>query len=197
MKSSQEFLGHTGTVERVVWNPSVEGQLGSTGSDGTFKIWDVRVGPGGGVGKGGGGGGGGGGLVRDVRVGDGGLFLTWSPDGNTVLVGRRDDVIVPVDIRMGTAMGEELQVSLGEGRKLGSGQVNQCVFSNSGREVFATTGEGSVKVLDWPSMVRCVLLCLLLAIPLFLSLSLPSPSYLRSSSPPSSPYLSIYRFKQR
>jgi THO complex subunit 3 len=32
------------------------------------------------------------------------------------------------------------------------GQFNAMAFSNSGRELFATTGEGPVKVLDWPSL---------------------------------------------
>lgn len=100
--------------------------------------------------------------VKDVKIGDAGLFLTWHPDGNQMVVGRRDDVIVVVDVRKGV-MGQIEELNVQEKGKLGSGQTNQCAFSNSGRELFATTSEGTVKVLDWPSMVcfsRSLWLCL-------------------------------------
>lgn len=150
VKSSQELTGHTGTVERVEWNPLREGELASTGTDGTLRLWDVRVGPGavGAAGRSS--------CVQDVKLGDGGLFLGWHPSGQQIVVGRRDDVVVVADVRMGL-MGNVEALEPREGsRKVVSGQVqmNQFAFSNSGREMFATTGEGTVKVLDWPSMVR-------------------------------------------
>jgi THO complex subunit 3 len=130
-------------VEKVVWNPVREGELATTGSDGTLKLWDVRVGSGAHNKPA---------PVKEIALGDAGLFLAWSPTGQHLVVGRRDDVIVPVDVRMGV-MGNTEDLLMNEGRKLGSAQTNQMTFSNSGREVFATTGEGTVKVLDWPSMV--------------------------------------------
>lgn len=145
MKASQELRGHTGSVEKLGWNPTKEAELASTGTDGTLRLWDVRIG-GTAVGSGKSS------CVQEVKVGDVGLFLTWKPDGTEIVVGRRDDVVVPVDIRMG-ANGVVESLDLREGRKLQSAQTNQVCFSNSGREVFATTGEGLVKVLDWPSMV--------------------------------------------
>ncbi|KAI5194459.1 L-lactate dehydrogenase [Aureobasidium subglaciale] len=142
VKSSQELVGHVGSVEKIVWNPVREGEVATTGSDGTVKLWDVRVGPGAhnkAV------------PVKEIALGDGGLFLAWSPTGQHLVAGRRDDVIVPIDVRMG-AMANTEDLIMQEGRKLGSAQTNQMAFSNSGREVFATTGDGTVKVLDWPSM---------------------------------------------
>lgn len=32
-------------------------------------------------------------------------------------------------------------------------QTNQTVFSHSGKELIATTGDGQVKIFDFPSMV--------------------------------------------
>ena len=148
VKSSQELAGHAGSVERVEWNPTREGELASTGQDGSVRLWDVRVGPGA-VGQAGRSS-----CVKDVKVGDAGLFLAWHPGGTQMVVGRRDDVLVTVDVRKGV-MGEISEdVVVQEKGKLGSGQTNQCAFSHSGRELFATTSEGTVKVLDWPSMVR-------------------------------------------
>lgn len=36
-------------------------------------------------------------------------------------------------------------------------QTNQTVFSYSGKELIATTGDGQVKIFDFPSMVRRLL----------------------------------------
>lgn len=134
-------------VEKLAWNPIKEAELASTGSDGAVRLWDVRVGTGGlSAGKGS--------VVQEAKVGDSGLFLCWRPDGREIVVGRRDDVVVAVDVRMGMdGVVERLDVQ--EGRKASQGQTNQMCFSNTGREVFATTGEGSVRVLDWPTMVCC------------------------------------------
>lgn len=131
-----------------------EGELASTGQDGTVRLWDVRVGPGavGQAGKSS--------CVQDVKLGDAGLFLAWHPSGNQMVVGRRDDVITVVDVRKGV-MGNVEALDMQEKGKLGSGQTNQCSFSNSGRELFATTSEGTVKVLDWPTMVRSFLVLFL------------------------------------
>lgn len=150
VKSSQELTGHSGSVERVEWNPVREGELASTGQDGTVRLWDVRVGPGavGQAGKSS--------CVQDVKLGDAGLFLAWHPSGTQMVVGRRDDVITVVDVRKGVMCNVEA-LDMQEKGKLGSGQTNQCAFSNSGRELFATTSEGTVKVLDWPTMVRIFL----------------------------------------
>jgi len=150
VKTSQELRGHVGSVERVAWNPTREAELASTGADGTVRVWDVRVG-GGGTGKGQ--------AVQEVKIGDGGLFITWHPSGREMLVGRRDEVLIPIDVRMGAVVngsaGNDTSTQTltpREGKKLASSQTNECCFSNSGREVFATTGEGAVKILDWPSM---------------------------------------------
>ena len=153
VKTSQELKGHSGAVEKVGWNPVKEAELASTGTDGTVKLWDLRVGAGATAG-------GKGSCVQDIKVGDQGLFMTWKPDGMEIVVGRRDDVIVPIDLRMGV-MGNLEALEAREGKKLQSAQTNQICFSNSGREVFATTGEGLVKVLDWPSMVCTSASCLM------------------------------------
>jgi len=35
-------------------------------------------------------------------------------------------------------------------------QTNGIVFTNSGRELLLTTGEGTVKFVDYPSLVRVI-----------------------------------------
>jgi THO complex subunit 3 len=96
--------------------------------------------------------------AAEYKVGDQGLFLTWHPSGTSLLVGRRDDVVTALDIRkLDTTFLEpnaskyDLTPSDRTPVK-DKGSYNMMAFSNSGREVFATTAEGPVKVLDYPSM---------------------------------------------
>jgi len=96
--------------------------------------------------------------VAEGRVGDTGLFLCWRPQGDVLVVGRKDDVVQAVDVRqlngeglLNTGAGWELSAHEKTPAK-DKGQFNAMAFSNSGRELFATTGEGPVKILDWPSL---------------------------------------------
>jgi THO complex subunit 3 len=150
VKSSTELrAGGTAMVEKVAFCPTQEAVLASTGGDGLCRLWDVRVGSGGGVA------GGKGRVLEECKTGDTGLFLNWHPSGSTVLVGRKDDVVMAVDVRKmepaegGSGWAVEARDSSPVKDR---GQFNAMAFSNSGRELFATTGEGPVKVLDWPSL---------------------------------------------
>lgn len=139
VKASQELRGHVGSVERVAWRPDREAELASTGADGTVRLWDVRVGSSA--------------CVADVKAGQHGLFLTWSPSGDEIVVGTMDDNIVPIDVRMGMGFEGPTSLEVREGKKLPTTtQTNQVAFSNSGQEIFATTGEGLIRILDWPTM---------------------------------------------
>ena len=78
-------------VEKVAFCPNQEAVLASTGGDGLCRLWDVRVGGPVGAGKGR--------EVAECKTGDTGLFLEWHPSGESVLVGRKDDVVMAVDVR--------------------------------------------------------------------------------------------------
>ena len=73
VKNSTELRGHTGAIERVAWNPTKETELASCSSDGTVRFWDVRS-------KG---------CSAEVKIGGEGFTLAWSPDGRTVVAGRK------------------------------------------------------------------------------------------------------------
>lgn len=135
-------------VEKISFCPTREGLLASTGHDGYVRLWDVRM-PGGAAGSGKGT------QLADCKVGDQGHFLSWHPSGTEILVGRKDDKIYSVDVRRMSAPEAVLpSVTLNatESTPTGKSVYNVMAFSNSGREVFATTQEGPVKILDYPSM---------------------------------------------
>nr|OQO25222.1 hypothetical protein B0A51_05795 [Rachicladosporium sp. CCFEE 5018] len=145
--------GAPGIVEKVAYCPTHEAVLASTAVDGICRLWDARM-PGGvaGASKGT--------KLSEAKVGDTGLFLTWHPSGTELLVGRKDDVVMSVDVRklggsegaLGTGWDlEARQIDPLQGRH-GKTQLNEMAFSNSGRELLVTTGHGPVEIYDWPSL---------------------------------------------
>lgn len=160
VKSTSELRGGgTSMVEKVAFMPTHESVLASTGGDGMVRLWDCRVGAAvNGAGAGAAKGGVKGNQVAEGKVGDTGLFLCWRPQGDVMIVGRKDDVVQAVDVRkmsgeglLNTGAGWEVEASEKTPAK-DKGQFNAMAFSNSGHELFATTGEGPVKILDWPSL---------------------------------------------
>ncbi|KAI9716438.1 MAG: hypothetical protein M1812_005333 [Candelaria pacifica] len=126
VKNSTELKGHNGGIECVAWNPIVEAQLASCSTDGTVRFWDVRSNA----------------SIAEVKIGGEGLTLAWAPDGDVLMVGRKDDSLVPIFTSTMTAS-EPLQQPI---------QTNQTTFSHSGQELFLTTGDGRVKIVDYPAM---------------------------------------------
>ena len=147
VKNSTELRGHQGAVERVAWNPTKEAELASCSADGTVRFWDVRSKS----------------SIGEVKVGGEAFTLAWKPDGSELIVGRKvrlaqtctclliaanngfqDDVLLPVSRFTLSALPSQRQLV----------QTNQTIFSWGGEELFLTTGEGHVKILDYSSMVR-------------------------------------------
>lgn len=77
-KHSTELRGHTGSIERLAWNPVRDSELASVSSDGTCRFWDVRSKS----------------CRAVVQVGGEGLSVCWSADGSTVVVGRKVGVVI-------------------------------------------------------------------------------------------------------
>ncbi|QIX02070.1 hypothetical protein AMS68_007587 [Peltaster fructicola] len=139
---------NVGNVEKLAFCPTYESILASTGQDGSCRLWDVRT-PGGVAVSGRGT------KLAECKTGDTGLFLTWHPNGHELLVGRKDDTVQLVDTRRMTAPGGEptWETSVQEKTpEKDMGQFNGMAFSNSGSKLFVTTGEGPIKILDWPSL---------------------------------------------
>ena len=136
-------------VERIAFCPTVESLLASYGNDGTVRLWDIRV-PGAVAGVGGKGT-----PLGLAKVGGQAAFLTWHPNGREMIVGSKDDIVHGIDMRRlpsidGTSPKYETEVMQRIPR--GKDVFYSMAFSNTGREVFAPTADGTVKILDYPSM---------------------------------------------
>ena len=73
VRYSTELKGHTAGIEKIAFNPVRDAELASCAGDGTVRFWDVRTKS----------------CVSRVDVGGEAFTLSWSADGNVVVVGRK------------------------------------------------------------------------------------------------------------
>jgi len=114
------------SLERVAFHPINENELASCSTDGMVRFWDIRSKA----------------SVGEVKVGEQPFTLAWTPDGSDIVAGRKDNVLVKIDRATLGIVAEHRQPL----------QTNQCVFDWSGRHLYMTGGDGSVKMLDYPSL---------------------------------------------
>ena len=81
LRSEANFKGHTDSVDQVCWHPSHPDQLVSASVDRTVRIWDVRSNK----------------CSHVINTKGDNLNLCWSPDGSTIGVGNKDDLITFID----------------------------------------------------------------------------------------------------
>ncbi|KAF2202963.1 WD40 repeat-like protein [Delitschia confertaspora ATCC 74209] len=122
-KNSTELRGNPGGVERVAFHPENDHELASCGLDGMVRFWDVRTKK----------------SVGEVNVGGEAFTLAWKPDGSDIVVGKKDNTIIPISRSKLAPIAEHRQHI----------QTNQCVFDWSGKYLFLTHGDGCVKIVDY------------------------------------------------
>lgn len=140
--------GSAAQVEKVAFCPTTENFLASTGHDGGLRLWDVRLPTAAaGVGRGT--------QLADCRTGETGLFLTWHPNGMEVLVGTKDDHVYRSDIRYMNSLDKTVpaeECTPATDSSSPTPRYYSMAFSNSGKELFATTGSGEIKIFDYGTM---------------------------------------------
>eukprot|EP00729_Bicosta_minor_P006611 gene6611-9681_t len=72
------------------------------------------------------------------------INMCWSPDGNAVAVGNKTDLVSIFDVRTNTVLHEEQFEK--------NCEVNEIRWNTTGDLFFATTGDGTIKVLTYPGM---------------------------------------------
>ncbi|KJZ79125.1 hypothetical protein HIM_01276 [Hirsutella minnesotensis 3608] len=124
VKFSTELKGHGASVEKVAFNPTKDAELCSVSGDGVVKFWDVRTKA----------------CFNEVKGLGEALSLAWAPDGQTLLVGNKDDVVFVLSPTQPAPLSSHQQPM----------QTNQIAFCWSGQKVFATTSEGRTRILAYP-----------------------------------------------
>ncbi|KAI8617874.1 WD40-repeat-containing domain protein [Chytriomyces sp. MP71] len=135
--------GHAADVDQVLFHPSMEHSLASAGADKTVRVWDVRA-----HSK----------PQHTIQTVGENINIAWSPDGNTIAVGSKDDVISFIDPRGGsnsTATGPNTSANASSKYVWHTFkrdfEVNEIRWDYTGKLFYLTTGHGTVQILDFPS----------------------------------------------
>ncbi|KAI3219531.1 hypothetical protein DTO012A9_10218 [Penicillium roqueforti] len=157
VRYSTELRGHTAGIEKALFNPVRDAELASCSADGTVRFWDVRSKT----------------CVSRLDVGGEAFTLSWSADGSTMIVGKKDDTLIPVSVQFpssptthpdganalnlpSSTPGATTYTALDPHPQ--TVQTNATTFSwcmptpeRPGQQIFVTTGEGKVKIMSYPS----------------------------------------------
>lgn len=154
VRFSTELKGHAARIEKIGFNPARDAELCSVSADGVVKFWDVRTKA----------------CIFETRSLGEALSLAWHPLGECVVVGTRDDILHVIRPRAsgsassngngnsGTAGGTTTGTTAGgttiiapESSRQMNVHTNSLAFAWDGTRVFATTGDGAVRILAFPS----------------------------------------------
>ncbi|KJE91395.1 transducin family protein/WD-40 repeat family protein [Capsaspora owczarzaki ATCC 30864] len=124
-----ELKGHTEGIDKLCWSPTSASTISTCSHDRTVRIWDVRAGK-----------------VANVIQTEGGanIGLAWSPDGQTIAVGNRDDIISFIDVRQAKVL-KRLDPEV---------EANEMAWNAEGDIFYISTGLGAVQMYQFPSMTR-------------------------------------------
>lgn len=125
-RSSIELRGHTDSVDQLRWDPTHPDHLATASCDKTVRIWDARSGK----------------SIHKVDTSGQNINISWSPDGQCIAVGNKEDMVSFIDTR--TFKVEHTYQSKVE--------VNEISWNHAGDLFLLTTGQGTVKIMAYPSM---------------------------------------------
>ncbi|KKK14251.1 WD repeat-containing protein [Aspergillus ochraceoroseus] len=157
VKYSTDLRGHTAGIEKVLFNPVRDSELASCSTDGSVRIWDVRSKT----------------CVSRLDVGGEAFTLSWSADGSVLIVGRKDDTLIPISVEspstpsiLNSGMPTVPSLQAPKPAAIPATykvlephpqpiQTNATTFSHHipapsspDLHLFATTGEGNVKIIS-------------------------------------------------
>jgi len=119
--------GHSDSVDQLCWHPSHSDLLVTASGDKTIRVWDARA-----NGK----------CMEVVSTKGENINICWSPDGNTIAVGNKEDLITFVDTRNFRSKAEE-QFRF---------EVNEISWNNTNDLFFLTNGHGCINILSYPDL---------------------------------------------
>ncbi|XP_076345858.1 THO complex 3 homolog tex [Tachypleus tridentatus] len=132
LSKEHKFHEHGGSVDQLCWHPSHPDQLATASLDKTVRIWDSRAAK----------------SVAVVQTKGENINICWSPDGNTIAVGNKEDLVSFIDARSHKVRAD----------KQFKFEVNEISWNNNNSLFFLTSGQGSIHILSYPQLEQqCVL----------------------------------------
>lgn len=121
--------GHSDSVDQLCWHPTNPNLLVTASGDRTIRVWDTR--------------GGNSPRCTDVVNTKGeNINICWSPDGSTIAVGNKEDLITFIDAKTYKIQREE-QFKF---------EVNEISWNNRNDLFFLTNGHGCINILSYPEL---------------------------------------------
>jgi len=120
------FKGHGDSVDQLCWHPTKPDMLATASGDKTVRVWDARSNK----------------AVTTVTTKGENINITWSPDGHTIAVGNKEDLVTFIDSRTYKVKAER-QFKF---------EVNEISWNMANDLFFLTNGQGCIEILTWPEL---------------------------------------------
>ncbi|PIK44139.1 hypothetical protein BSL78_18991 [Apostichopus japonicus] len=120
------YKGHTDSVDQLCWHPSDPSLFVTASGDKTVRIWDWRSSK----------------TIASISTKGENINICWSPDGQTIAVGNKEDLVTFIDFK-GSKIQYEQQFKH---------EVNEISWNNDNDLFFLTSGQGSINVLSYPAL---------------------------------------------
>jgi len=120
------FKGHTDSVDQLGWHPTSPDLLATASGDKTVKVWDSKVNK----------------CLNTISTKGENINICWAPDGKTIAVGNKEDLVTFIDTRTYKVKAE----------KQFRFEVNELSWNLESDLFYITNGQGFIEVLSWPEL---------------------------------------------
>uniref|UniRef100_A0A8C5VVS2 THO complex 3 n=1 Tax=Microcebus murinus TaxID=30608 RepID=A0A8C5VVS2_MICMU len=125
MVKENNYQGHGDSVDQLCWHPSNPDLFVTASGDKTIRIWDVRTTK----------------CIATVNTKGENINICWSPDGQTIAVGNKDDVVTFIEAKTHRSKAEE-QFKF---------EVNEISWNNDNM-FFLTNGNGCINIFSYSEL---------------------------------------------
>ena len=120
------FKGHGDSVDQLCWHPADPQLLATASGDKTVRLWDSRSNR----------------CIGSVPTKGENINIDWSPDGRTIAVGNKEDLVTFIDFKTQKIVREEPFKF----------EVNELSWNNANDLFFLTNGQGCIHIHSYPDM---------------------------------------------
>jgi len=126
LSKEHTYRGHGDSVDQLVWHPTDPDLLATASGDRTVRIWESRSSK----------------AAATISTKGENINIAWAPDGKTIAVGNKEDLVSFIDVRTHKIIAEE-QFKF---------EVNEISWNKESNLFFLTNGQGCIHVHTYPEM---------------------------------------------